>query len=413
MPAVWPASSTISAAPSRRSPRLRVTTTRDPLPAYLSSFVVLGVVLGMLGPALPSLRAQVGASVGGISFVFVAQSAGYLVGAVTGGRGIDRGHGHRLLGGALVLMAAGLLLVERSRSLGAMCGAFVILGLAIGFVEVGSNTLLVWARTPTSASMINALHFVFGCGALLSPLLVNRSLSLHGNARPAYVITALAAILAAAVVVSRPTPQPVDVSEHARGEAASTRQLLAVACFFALYVGIEVGFAGWIATYAQSVRLGGSHGSGTGAALTAVFWAAFTVGRLGAIALAARVRAIALLLGSCIVSVLAAAAFVAARGSGPLVWVATVVFAAGLAPQFATMLSFASEHLPLTGSATSWFLAASAIGGLTVPWIIGQLFSAVGPGTMPVVVLAGAVAILAWVILLDRALPPAPVVRTA
>jgi FHS family Na+ dependent glucose MFS transporter 1 len=383
-----------------------VTDTRDPLPAYLSSFVVLGVVLGMLGPALPSLRAQVGASVGGISFVFVAQSAGYLLGAVTGGRGIDRGHGHRLLGGALVLMAAGLLLVEQSRSLVAMCGAFVVLGLAIGFVEVGSNTLLVWARTPTSASMINALHFVFGCGALLSPLLVNRSLSLHGNVRPAYVITALGAVLAAAVVASRPTPEPVDVSRHARGEAASTRQLLAVACFFALYVGIEVGFAGWIATYAQSVHLGGS---GAGAALTACFWGAFTVGRLGAIALAARVRAIALLLGSCIVSTLAAAAFVTARGSGPLVWVATVVFAAGLAPQFATMLSFASEHLPLTGSATSWFLAASALGGLTVPWVIGQLFSAVGPGTMPVVVLVGAGAILAWVFLLDRALSPPPV----
>ncbi len=65
--------------------------------AYLFSFVVLGVVLGMLGPALEGLSAQVGASVSGISFVFVAQSAGYLVGALAGGRGYDRGLGHRLL----------------------------------------------------------------------------------------------------------------------------------------------------------------------------------------------------------------------------------------------------------------------------------------------------------------------------
>jgi MFS transporter, FHS family, Na+ dependent glucose transporter 1 len=367
---------------------------------------VLGVVLGMLGPALPSLRAQVGASVSGISFVFVAQSAGYLVGAVAGGRGLDRGHGHRLLAGALVLMAGGLLLVEQSTSLVAMCGAFVVLGLAIGFVEVGSNTLLVWARSPTSASMINALHFVFGVGALLSPLLVNRSLSARGNVRLAYAVAAIATVLAVAIVSRCSTPRPVDVAEHARGEVAPRRLLVAVAVFFALYVGIEVGFAGWIATYAESVGLGSGSGSGAGAALTAVFWAAFTAGRLGSVAIATRVRPIALLVGACGVSALAGVALVAARGSGAPVWVATVLFAFGLAPQFASMIAFASEHLPLTGSATSWFLAAAAIGGLTVPWLIGQLLSGVGTGALPAVALVGAVVTLAWVLVLDRVLPP-------
>ena len=218
--------------------------------------------MGMLGPALPSLRAQVGASVSAISFVFVAQSAGYLVGAVTGGRLLDRGHGHRLLAAALVLMALGLVLVAQAGTLGLMCGAFVLLGLAIGFVEVGTNTLLVWARAPTSAAMINALHFVFGVGALLAPLLVNRSLSARGNARLAYVVTALASVLAAAIV-SCTRHRARSMSPSTRGEVASNRLLVAVSLFFALYVGIEVGFAGWIATYAQSVpppRLGLRYG---------------------------------------------------------------------------------------------------------------------------------------------------------
>jgi fucose permease len=174
-----------------------------------------------------------------------------------------------------------------------------------------------------------------------------------------------------------------------------------------LYVGLEVGFAGWIATYADTVGLGS--GSGSGAALTAVFWGAFTFGRLGGIAIAARVRPIALLLGSCTLTVLAAVALVAARGSGAAVWVATIVFAFGLAPQFASMIAFASEHLPLTGGSTSWFLAAAAIGGLTLPWLIGQLFSASGSGALPAVMLAGGAATLAWVIVLDRVLSHAPV----
>jgi fucose permease len=383
-----------------------VRASRDPLPAYLFSFVVLGVVLGMLGPALQSLRAQVGASVSGISFVFVAQSAGYLVGAVAGGRGFDRGLGHRLLACALVLMAAGLFLVTQSRTLVALCGAFVVLGLAIGLVEVGSNTLLLWARNPASPSMINGLHFLFGVGALLSPLLVNRSISARGTVRLAYVVTALAAVLAAAVVTSRSTPQPVDAADHARGEVAPRRLIVAVAVFFALYVGIEVGFSGWVATYAQSVGLGGS---GTGAALTAVFWAAFTVGRLGAVGITRRVRPIVVLVGSCVLATVAAGALIAARGSGPPVWIATVLFAVGLSPQFASMLAFASEHLPLTGSATSGFFAAAAVGGLSVPWVIGQLLSGVGTGAFPVVMLIGGAATLAWVLVLERVLPPAPV----
>ena len=110
-------------------------------------------------------------------------------------------------------------------------------------------------------------------------------------------------------------------------------------------------------------------------------------------------------------SVIAAVALVAARGSGAPVWAATVVFAFGLAPQFASMIAFADEHLPLTASATSWFLAAAAIGGLIVPWVIGQLFSGVGSGALPAVTLVGAVVTLAWVLVLDRVLPPAPVRR--
>ncbi len=386
-----------------------MTRSRDPLVGYLFSFVVLGVVLGMLGPALEGLRAQVGASVSGISFVFVAQSVGYLLGALAGGRGFDRGLGHRLLSCALILMAAGLFLVTQSRSLVALCGAFVVLGVALGLVEVGSNTLLLWSRNPASPSLINGLHFLFGVGALLSPLLVNRSLAARGTVRLAYVVAALAAVLAAAIVTSRSTPAPVDATDHARGEAAPRRLVVAVAVFFALYVGVEVGFSGWIATYAQSVHLGGS---GAGAALTAVFWAAFTVGRFGAVGITRRVRPVVVLIAGCVLAIVAAVGLIAARGSGAPVWIATVLFAVGLSPQFASMLAFASEHLPLTGSATSGFFAAAAVGGLTVPWVIGQLLSGVGTGTFPVVMLVGGVAVLAWVLVLQHVLPPAPVAVT-
>ncbi len=379
--------------------------TRDPFATYLASFVALGVATGLMGPTLPGLRTQVGAGLRAISFVFVAQSAGYFVGALLGGRGFDRGFGHRLLAGALGGIAVSMLVVAGAGNIAVLCAAFLLLGIASALVDVGGNTLLLWARRAENTASINALHLFFGVGALLAPLLVNRSLSISGQVRLAYEIGAGVAVAAALFVLSRSAPRPVDVAEHARGEAAPPRVLFAVAVFFGLYVGTEVAFAGWIATYSDAVGIGGA---GTGALLTALFWGSFTAGRLGAVALGARSRPFPLLLGSCIVSTTAAFALVAGNGAGAVVWPATVVFALGLAPQFATMLAFAGEFVPVTGLATSWFMAASAIGGIAIPWLVGQLFSAFGPGAVPAVVLAGSAVILLWVFGLGRRFAPAP-----
>ena len=61
-----------------------------------------------------------------------------------------------------------------------------------------------------------------------------------------------------------------------------------ISVFFVLYVGVELGFSGWVYTYAR----GSGHRRSNGAAwLTATFWAFFALGRLLGIPLAAVVRA--------------------------------------------------------------------------------------------------------------------------
>ena len=56
---------------------------------------------------------------------------------------------------------------------------------------------------------------------------------------------------------------------------------------------------------------------------------------------------------------------------------------------FATALSLAGGRMPITGSAMGWFFVGSSAGGMTVPWVIGQLFEPVSPQAM------------FWVILID------------
>ncbi|MEY2445329.1 MAG: hypothetical protein QOE00_1909, partial [Ilumatobacteraceae bacterium] len=46
----------------------------------------------------------------------------------------------------------------------------------------------------------------------------------------------------------------------------------------------------------------------------------------------------------------------------------------------------------LSGAATSAFVGAAGLGGLVMPWSLGQLFDAHGPGVLPPVTLGACVA---------------------
>ena len=49
-------------------------------------------------------------------------------------------------------------------------------------------------------------------------------------------------------------------------------------------------------------------------------------------------------------------------------------------------------------------MGAAAVGGLTFPWLIGQLFDHVGPKAMPTTVLVSAIATLGWLLFVRHSL---------
>ena len=98
-------------------------------------FVVIGLSMTLLGPALSDLRRQVGASVSAISILFVVQSLGYFAGSIVGGRLYDRGLGHRALSGALVVVAVGMALIPAAGQLGVLSVVFALVDGSVKFGE--------------------------------------------------------------------------------------------------------------------------------------------------------------------------------------------------------------------------------------------------------------------------------------
>jgi fucose permease len=239
---------------------------------------------------------------------------------------------------------------------------------------------------------MNLLHLCFGLGALSSPLLVQLGLGIAATGG------AIAAFLIAGWALAVAPPHAPEVKRDEQTE--STPGLLALAAmFFVLYVGLEVGFGGWIHTYGEEIDF-----SDAGATwLTALFWIAFTTGRLLAAWLAHKVVPSTLLGGACTLALASAFVLWIGDGTPAVVWPATALFGLAVAPQFPVMFTYLERRINVTGSATSWFICGAGLGGLVFPWLIGVWFGRSGAGAMPLATTLLAVATLAWLVMLNRA----------
>jgi FHS family Na+ dependent glucose MFS transporter 1 len=165
-----------------------------PLPAtigYFTAFVAVGLSASVLGPTLQGLAAQTGSPLGQISLVFTAVSLGYLIGSLGAGRLYDRVAGHPVVAGGLLVAAASFALIPSIPWLWLMVLAMLILGMATGSVDVGGNTLLVWIYGERVGPYMNSLHFFFGVGAFLSPIIIAQVLIWSGGIAWAYRLLAV------------------------------------------------------------------------------------------------------------------------------------------------------------------------------------------------------------------------------
>ncbi|MBE0697024.1 MAG: hypothetical protein IH586_08875, partial [Anaerolineaceae bacterium] len=113
--------------------------------------------------------------------------------------------------------------------------------------------------------------------------------------------------------------------------------------------------------------------------LTSGFWGAMTAGRLLSIPLAIRFPPRTVLLADLLLLLASLGLILAFPASITILWIGTLGVGLGMASIFPTMLAIAEKHMTITGLVTSWFFVGSSLGGMVLPWIVGQLFEPVGP----------------------------------
>ena len=344
---------------------------------YAVCFTSLGLAMAEQGPMLPFLADLADVSIAKISFIFTANNLGYMIGSAGGGRLYDRFKGHRLMVLALVVMAVAGLLTPLVSQYALLLLVFFLLGLGMGLVDVGANVHLLWVFQSRVGPYMNALHFFFGLGSFLAPIILTNVMTFAGGAItwPFWVLSIL--FLPGLIgLVSLPSPtNPEAHAESKTTKKPDARLIVLMIMLFFLYVSIEGGYGGWIFTYATGVGIANDT---TASYINSMYWGALTLGRLIAVPLARKIKPSVMLIGNFVLSLLFLAVILIWPVSPTMIWIGSAGLGLALSSVFPTLLALGETRLKITGAVTGLFFLGSSLGGTIVPMLLGQIYEFVG-----------------------------------
>jgi fucose permease len=337
--------------------------------------VLLGLPTGMLGIAWPSMRTSLDAPFAGLGLLFAAMTVPQFAASAASGLLRERLGTIALILASLASAAAGLAIFAIASGWWATILASAVLGCGLGLLDAAANTE---GALRGDIRFMGALHGAWAIGASLGPPLVGAALVASDSWRPAYVLAAgLFALLGVATYGLRSDLSAApEMEAEASGERSIGRTVIIGCALMFLYVGIEVGAGQW--TYTRFT---------TDASLTEVvagiavflYWSALAAGRLALAVIGDRVGPARLLdlsvfgalAGTLGYSVLPAP--LAALIALPFLGVALSVFVPVLL--YLTPRRIGTAAAP---RAIGYQVAATMIGGATLPAAVGLLMQSAG-----------------------------------
>lgn len=260
----------------------------------------------MIGPTLLDLRQLVNASAQQINIIFPIGSIGYLLGSIAGGIVYDRFDSQLTIALFLIILGISEAVIPWNRSVMTLSVNNFLKRLGDGGINTSGNVwcLHIWGKS--SAPFMQALHFSFGLGAFVSPLIaepfllpVSKNVTEDGDQIEnvvegaditvwwAYTIISIFALLVVILLIvmylvkSSDKAHPTVERNQNKTELTLKQKILVLslaALIFHVYCGLEIAFGRYITTYAfySDLHLNKS----IGAFMTSVFWGTFTFFRL-------------------------------------------------------------------------------------------------------------------------------------
>jgi FHS family glucose/mannose:H+ symporter-like MFS transporter len=334
-----------------------------------AGFVLTGLAISVLGPILPVFIARwalddskaglfstvaFGCSFGGVGLSSLFTSYfGYRPAIVVG----------------YVLMSLGLVSLNSAWLVVALIGTAAI-GLGYGMAIPGTNLSVAEMGGARNAGLVSLVNLAWGLGALsCSPLLLF-SLKLH--ALPQMLI-AIAVFGGALTMILLFVAMPAEKSADSAAGGATVPRLgslvmLGLAALFFIYVGTEVSFSFWAATYAKRLA---SAAQDVSTVAPMFFFTGLMSGRALTPLVLARVRENRLALSALGLVVLGASLLIAAP-TQKVAFASLLLAGLGCACLFPIFVAWLSRWYGSGAKRVSALMfSVASIGGAAVPWVVG------------------------------------------
>jgi fucose permease len=331
--------------------------------------VAIGAVQAMYGPAFPGLMDRFGVGVERVGATVQLHFAAGLVATLASALLLERFGYRRVIALASAMLAVSATTVALAPTWSLLLVGVTGGGLGFGLLNVGLNLVVARTFAPNAAPLLNLVSALFGVGAVLGPLAIG---AVAGSLRTPFLGLALVAAATAVLAVRLPDPPRARPAATGRFPWAAG---VGFVVLFGLYVAVEQGVASW-----ETVHLEPAVGAQRAAFFTGLFWAALTVGRVAAIALARHAQPRTLVLGASAAG-LAALATAHVPGFAPAAY---VLAGLAFAPVFPTSLAWIERVFPERSErVVPLALAFANAGPVGATAVIGAWVGRAGPQAVP------------------------------
>ncbi|XP_013788363.1 sodium-dependent glucose transporter 1A-like [Limulus polyphemus] len=392
------------------------------------AFVTLGMAVAITGPTLLDLERAVNTDTEHISYIIVGRGIGYLIGSIVGGILFDRFNRQVLFLVNILILAISMTAAPWCRDLSPLIATMTVGGLTLGAIDTGGNCwcLHLWGKE--SGPYFQALHFTFGVGTLIAPILAepflipanttdgtseainvtdpslswklqtnlteknNRELEQHNGTvfeihdrfqifgiEYAFAIIGVFTFVVFILFFIAFIIKKSDITDQTENEEGSqtvglrfTLMVLAVSVVFMIcYAGLEVTYGQMIATFAVvgPLKLSKSKGS----FITSVYWGSYTFARGMAVFISLKLSSLVMLvidifivLGATLLLVIFSAS------SEEVLWLGSGLLGIGLASMYPSMVSWVERYIVMTNKVTSTFIVTTSLGEMIVPLVVGH-----------------------------------------
>lgn len=340
--------------------------------AGYASFVPIGIATVLLGPMLPTLSARWSLNYSQAGALFTAQYLASTLAVALSGVLVSRWGFRFAMKAGLLLMSAGVgLLLTGPKMMGILCIAAS--GGGMGLAVPAANLLVAEVNPGRRSATLNLLNFCWSAGAVACPFLVAAAAKSHTIP---FFLAAVAgfALLVAIGIAAMPSsivePSAAEGAHQKKGWTIRWRHgvVLILGALFFLYVGVENGFGGWVATYAKSL---GNLTPALALMTPSFFYAALMLGRWLAPLLLRLTDEIRLVQAGLLVACAGMAGLVLSHGLRGVI-VSAGLAGLGLSYVYPITISLLSREFGPTASRIGSFMfTMSNIGGGLLPWMVG------------------------------------------